>query len=264
MFSAMWAGRDFAYRLQTALLTTQNVVAATGPFQRPVIPPIIAEESGIEQLHSSSYRNPQQLPHGAVLVVGAGSSGTQIAMELMRSGRQVVLSVGAHDRPPRRYRGRDFVWWLGVLGKWDAQEVEPGREHVTISVSGADGGHTVDFRQLAEEGLTLVGLTQTFDKGTLTFAPDLAANLAAGDANYLSVLDEADAYIIANGLDFPEEPAARSVFPILSVSAHRSSNWIWSRPVLPQSSGPQAMHRTTTGSTLRYLTVPAGQYIGVE
>lgn len=95
------------------------VVAATGPFQVPRIPPIAPDHPELTQLHSSAYRNPGQLPDGAVLVVGAGSSGVQIADELLRSGRDVYLSVGPHDRPPRSYRGRDFVWWLGVLGKWD-------------------------------------------------------------------------------------------------------------------------------------------------
>jgi putative flavoprotein involved in K+ transport len=151
------------------------------------------------------------LPEGAVLVVGAGSSGVQIADELLGAGRRVYLSVGPHDRPPRSYRGRDFVWWLGVLGKWDAAALEPGLEHVTIAVSGAHGGHTVDFRHLAERGMTLVGRTESFDDGKIRFAPDLAANLARGDANYLSVLDEADAYVARNGLDLPEEPEAREI-----------------------------------------------------
>ncbi|VVN88300.1 putative oxidoreductase CzcO [Pseudomonas fluorescens] len=75
-----------------------------------------------------------------MLVVGAGSSGVQIADELQRSGRQVYLSIGAHDRPPRAYRNRDFCWWLGVLGEWDQAAMKPGREHVTIAVSGAHGG----------------------------------------------------------------------------------------------------------------------------
>lgn len=84
-----------------------------------------------------------------MLVVGAGSSGVQIADELQRAGRDVYLSVGPHDRPPRGYLGRDFCWWLGVLGEWDAEVMRPGKEHVTIVVSGARGGHTVDFRCLA-------------------------------------------------------------------------------------------------------------------
>jgi putative flavoprotein involved in K+ transport len=174
---------------------------------------VVPETAAITQLHSNAYRNPGQLPEGAVLVVGAGSSGGQIADELLQAGRRVYLSVGPHDRPPRRYRERDFVWWLGVLGKWDAAAPGPGTEHVTISVSGAHGGHTVDFRRLAARGMTLVGRTETFGDGVVTFAPDLAANVAQGDVNYLSLLDEADAYITRNGLDLPEEPDARIIDP---------------------------------------------------
>ena len=112
-------------------------------------------------------------------MVGAGSSGVQIADELQRAGKQVYLSVGPHDRPPRAYRGRDFCWWLGVLGEWDAEVMRPGKEHVTIAVSGARGGHTVDFRRLAHQGITLVGLTKSFDDGVVTFEPDLAKTLLA-------------------------------------------------------------------------------------
>ena len=168
-------------------------------------------DTPVTQLHSSAYRNPAQLPEGAVLVVGAGSSGVQIADELQQAGRQVYLSVGPHDRPPRSYRGRDFVWWLGVLGKWDAAAPGPGTEHVTIAVSGADGGHTVNFRRLAEQGMKLVGRSESCEQGVMRFANDLADNLNQGDANLLSVLDEADAYIERNGLDLPAEPEARVI-----------------------------------------------------
>ena len=148
------------FRVETSdgTFEARYVVAATGAFQRPIIPAVVPDSAGIPQIHSSSYRNPQQLPDGAVLVVGAGSSGVQIADELQQSGRQVYLAVGPHDRPPRSYRGRDFCWWLGVLGKWDAATPPRGAEHVTIAVSGAHGGHTVDFRALATSGITLVGV----------------------------------------------------------------------------------------------------------
>src|SRR6185503_13298843 len=116
------AGRP-GFRVETSggVIEANNVVAATGPFQRPIIPPLVPEEAGVLQIHSSAYRNPRQLPAGAVLVVGAGSPGTQIADELRQAGRRVYLSVGPHERPPRAYRGLDFCWWLGVLGKWDAE-----------------------------------------------------------------------------------------------------------------------------------------------
>ena len=208
------AGRP-GFRVETSdgEIEADSVVAATGPFQRPLIPAVVPEDAGVLQMHSTGYRNPGQLPEGAVLVVGAGSSGTQIAEELMQAGRQVYLSVGPHDRPPRSYRARDFCWWLGVLGKWDAATVDPDMAHVTIAVSGAQGGHTVDFRRLAAGGMTLVGMTRNFDDGVMHFASDLAGNIALGDANYLSMLDEADAYVARNGLDLPEEPEARIIDP---------------------------------------------------
>ncbi|MBN9073745.1 MAG: NAD(P)-binding domain-containing protein [Rhizobiales bacterium] len=215
------AGRP-GFRVETSqgVIEARNVVAATGPFQRPVMPPIVPENSGILQIHSNAYRNPAQLPEGAVLVVGAGSSGVQIADELVRAGRKVYLSVGPHDRPPRSYRGRDFCWWLGVLGKWDMETPGPGTEHVTIAVSGARGGETVDFRRLAAQGITLVGMTQAYKDGVMTFAPDLAKNIAGGDANLFSLLDEADAYVERNGIDLPEEPEARKLDPDPDCVAH--------------------------------------------
>lgn len=203
----------FTIETSEGVIEANRVVAATGPFQHPVIPPIAPKDSRITQIHSAEYFNPQQLPDGAVLVVGAGSSGVQIADELNRAGKQVYLSVGAHDRPPRAYRNRDFCWWLGVLGLWDAEIMQPGREHVTIAVSGAHGGKTVDFRALANQGVTLVGLTKAFNDGKVTFQEDLSKNVAAGDANYLALLDAADAYVERNGLDLPEEPEARTMLP---------------------------------------------------
>lgn len=207
-------GGLFVAETSQGMIEARNVIAATGPFQKPVIPDIVPEAAGIVQLHSAHYRNPAQLPAGAVMVVGAGSSGVQIADELRRAGRSVYLAVGAHDRPPRRYRGRDFVWWLGVLGHWNAEVRAPSMAHVTIAVSGARGGHTVDFRDLAAAGITLVGRAERYENGALRFAPDLAARIAEGDANYLSLLDEADAYIAREGLDFPEEPEARKLGPL--------------------------------------------------
>ncbi|MDP3894337.1 NAD(P)/FAD-dependent oxidoreductase [Nocardioides sp.] len=201
--------RGFRVETSEGVIDAQFVVAATGPFQRPVIPPIVPDGAVPVQIHSSDYRNPDQLPEGGVLVVGAGSSGVQIADELQRAGREVHLSVGPHDRPPRSYRGRDFCWWLGVLGLWDLETPPAGAEHVTIAVSGARGGHTVNFRALAAQGINLVGRTESYADGVLRFSSDLADNIAAGDANYLALLDEADAWVERNGADLPEEPEAR-------------------------------------------------------
>ena len=206
-------GTGIVVETSKGTIEARNIVAATGPFQTPVIPSVLPDLDGIIQIHSTAYRNPGQLAQGAVMVVGAGSSGTQIADELRHSGREVYLSVGPHDRPPRSYRGRDFCWWLGVLGKWQAKTPPAGKEHVTIAVSGANGGKTVDFRRLAENGITLVGRTQGYTGGKLQFSPDLAKNIAEGDANYLSVLREADNYIAREGLNFPPEPEAHIIPP---------------------------------------------------
>lgn len=227
------------FRVETSagVIEATNVVAATGPFQRPVYPQILPSDPAILQIHSNAYRNPGQIPEGAVLVVGAGSSGTQIADELCRAGRRTFLSVGPHDRPPRTYRGEDFCWWLGVLGLWDLATPNPGTEHVTIAVSGAYGGRSIDFRRLAAEGITLLGMTEGAEAGRLRFASDLAENLARGDASYLALLDQADAWVERNGLDLPEEPAARQIPPDpdcvtnpirqLDLGAEKVSTVIW-------------------------------------
>ncbi len=208
------AGRPgFHIATSDGVFEAMHVVAATGPFQKPIIPAVVPETAGIVQIHSNAYHNPGQLPDGAVLVVGGGASGVQIADELAREGKTVYLSIGPHGRYPRRYRGRDYCWWLGVLGLWDVPAPEPGTEHISIAVSGAYGGYTVDFRRLAAQGITLVGMTRSFEGGVIRFAPDLVDNVVRGDADYLSVLDEADAYVARNGIELPEEPEARVIDP---------------------------------------------------
>ncbi len=96
-----------------------------------------------------------------------------------------------------------------MLGKWDISAAAPGTQHVTIAVSGAKGGHTVDFRELAHQGVILTGRTQSFEDDKVIFDQDLASNIALGDAYYSQLLDEADAYVVRNGLDLPEDPDAR-------------------------------------------------------
>ncbi len=255
------AGRP-GFRVETSdgVIEARYVVAATGPFQRPVIPAVVPDDAGPMQIHSSGYRNPEQLPDGAVLVVGAGSSGVQIADELLRSGRRVFLSVGPHDRPPRSYRGRDFCWWLGVLGKWDAETPPPGAEHVTIAVSGADGGHTVDFRDLAARGMTLLGRTLSYGDGTLQLAPDLGVNIAKGDANYLSLLERGRRLRRAQR---PRPAGGAGGAPAGAAPGQRqrsrSSSSTSRRPASPRSSGRRASASTTAGCRSTPSTSGAGR-----
>ena len=164
------------------------------------------------QIHSNAYRNPGQLPEGAVLVVGAGSSGAQIADELLRAGRRVYLSVGPHDRPPRRYRGARFRLVAGGAGPVGRQDPRTG--HGTCHDRGQRRPWRPDRRfpapcRARHDAAGPGGTVQA--TACMHFAPDLARNIAAGDANYLSVLDAADAYVAKNGLDLPEEPEARKI-----------------------------------------------------
>jgi putative flavoprotein involved in K+ transport len=107
-------GAGFIAETTDGTITADNVVVATGPYQRNLVPDLLGDHP-VFQVHAADYRNPGQLPPGAVLVAGAGASGAQIAEELLQAGRRVYLSVGRHRRLPRRYRGRDLIWWLAEM-----------------------------------------------------------------------------------------------------------------------------------------------------
>jgi len=208
------AGADgFIAETPGSRFTASNVVVATGAFQRPVVPDLLAGESGLFQVHSSRYRNPQQLPPGAVLVIGAGNSGSQIADELSRAGRRVFLSIGRHRRVPRHYRGRNLHWWMDVLGITTTSPEKRGADRSPIILTGAYGGYTVDFRQFAARGIVLLGRAERAEPGVVHFAADLAERLAHGDAAFRTFLAAADAYVAREGLEFPADPAAWTVTP---------------------------------------------------
>lgn len=208
--TALCQDADGMFRAETAAgaIAARNVVVATGPYQRPVVPDLAARIP-VHQVHAAAYANAGQLPPGGVLVVGSGASGAQIAEELLRAGHQVFLAVGQHRRMPRRYRGRDFIRWLEDMGLDQTPTAQRGPDQRLPLITGAYGGHTIDFRDFAARGITLLGHLTGADGGTLHFAADLAETVASGDAAYLGFLDLVDAYIVRNGLDAPAEPAAR-------------------------------------------------------
>ncbi len=189
-----------------------QVVIATGGYHDAIIPPYAsAIEPAITQLHSSDYRNPQQLPDGAVLVVGTGQSGAQIAEDLHLAGRRVHLCVGEAPRVARFYRGRDVVEWLDRMGFYDIPvERHPLREGVRDKtnhyVTGRDGGRDIDLRRFALEGMTLHGSLDLVRDGRAHFRADLAANLDDADATSASIKRSIDAWIAEHGVVAPEEP----------------------------------------------------------
>jgi len=206
-------GAKSAGAKSTGSIFASTVVIATGPYQRPVIPELVEDVDHLFQVHASAYKRPEQLPAGAVLVVGSGASGAQIAEELLRSGRRVYLSVGRHKRMPRRYRGRDLIWWLEEMGLDQTPVEKRGADATLPLITGAYGGHTVDFRSYAQQGITLLGRLEAGRGRTLKFAADLGEALACGDAAYDAFLDSVDAFIERHKMRLAVEPAARKVRP---------------------------------------------------
>jgi len=193
--------------------TAGQVVVATGPYQVPRTPRLAERiPEDVTQVHSAAYRAPGELPPGPVLVVGTGQSGCQIAEDLHLAGRQVHLAVGSAPRVARRYRGRDVVAWLDEMGYYrraitDFADADAVRFRANHYVTGRDGGHDIDLRAFAAEGMTLHGrLTGVSTAGTVTFAADLEGNLDAADAVSESIKDSIDAYIAGEGISAPAEP----------------------------------------------------------
>jgi putative flavoprotein involved in K+ transport len=202
-------GSAFLADTPEGTIAARNVVVATGPYQRPIVPDLLRNED-ILQVHASAYKAPDQLPAGVVLIVGSGASGAQIAEELLRAGRRVLLSVGRHKRMPRRYRGHDLIWWLSEMGLDQTPVAERGPDATLPLITGAYGGHTIDLRAYAEQGIALLGRLRSAAAGILHFAEDLQTSLAYGDAAYSAFLDRADAYVEQKRLPLPVERQARA------------------------------------------------------
>ncbi|MFM0727567.1 MSMEG_0569 family flavin-dependent oxidoreductase [Paraburkholderia strydomiana] len=199
----------FAVATSQGDFTADQVVVASGGYHTPIVPRMAERlPAQILQLQSSEYRNPQALPEGAVMVVGSGQSGAQIAEDLHLAGRKVVLAVGEAPRCARFYRGRDVVDWLADMKYYDMPvEKHPLREGVRDNtnhyVTGRDGGRDIDLRKFAAEGMELYGRLEDLRDGRLHFTPNLAANLDDADDTYNRINASIDGFIEKNGIDAP-------------------------------------------------------------
>ena len=207
--------------------TADQVVVSSGGYHQPVIPRMAERlPEHTFQLHSAQYKNAAQLPEGAVLVVGSGQSGAQIAEDLHLAGRQVYLATGEAPRCARFYRGRDVVEWLHDMGYYDISVKEHPLGESVVSktnhyVTGRDGGRDIDLRRFANEGMELYGPLVDFDGDNLLFRPTLAANLRSADETYNSINARIDAWIEQQGIETAEGPSVYE--PVWEVAAERSS-----------------------------------------
>jgi putative flavoprotein involved in K+ transport len=207
----------FALSVPDGTIHGRNVVVATGPFQRPRIPEFSHTlPKSIAHTDPTRYRRPEDLPDGAVLVVGSGASGCQIADELLHAGRTVFLSVSRHRRAPRRFRGRDVYWWLERMGRLD-QTIDslPGRRWPpALSVTGVRGGYDVDVRQMAADGIRVLGRVLDASHSRVTIARNANELLDQADEALTEFLDAARQFAAANpDLELGDEEPAQSPAP---------------------------------------------------
>ena len=209
-------GGGFSVATDQGVWHAAHVVVATGWCDRPHVPRVASGlSSSIAQLTPSTYRNPDQLPPGNVLVVGASASGVQVADELAGAGRHVALAAGSHTRIPRRYRGLDIFWWLDQMGTFtktiDAlPDPERARREPSLQLVGRPDGRSLDLVSLEAAGVRLSGRLVGIDGTAVRFADDLPATSAAADARMERVLNDIDAFIHERGLDrevLPRHPS---------------------------------------------------------
>ncbi|MEM8612386.1 MAG: MSMEG_0569 family flavin-dependent oxidoreductase [Cyanobacteria bacterium P01_H01_bin.105] len=269
-----------------------QVVVATGGYHTPKIPRMAERlPAHITQLHSSEYKNPETLPEGAVMVVGTGQSGCQIAEDLHLAGKQVHLCVGGAPRSPRTYRGKDVVDWLDQMGYYDMSiDSHPQKESVRTKtnhyVTGRDGGREIDLRRFATEGMCLYGKLNHIQAEHLEFKDDLRHNLNQADAVAESIKQTIDAYIEKNQLDAPIEPAYQPIWEpetsplsldletanvstvIWSTGYHTDFSWI-DIPVFDGKGYPGHERGVTTVQGLYFLGLPwlytwgSGRFSGI-
>jgi putative flavoprotein involved in K+ transport len=264
----------FALETSSGNYTANHVCIATGGYHRPITPRMAERlPPRLEQIHANNYRNPGQLSEGAVLVVGTGQSGCQIAEDLHLAGRKVHLCVGSAPRVSRFYRGRDVVDWLHDMGHYDLPVTQhPMHEGVRGKanhyVTGREGGRDIDLRKFALEGMRLHGHLAAVDGESIAFAEDLKRNLDEADRVNESIKDGIDNFIAERAIDAPTESRYIPVWqpPVsdlpISLAAENINSIIWCVGYAPDFSWVHLPVFTGRGapSHLRGVTAIPGLY----
>jgi putative flavoprotein involved in K+ transport len=234
------SGNGFRVVTNRGVWSASSVVVATGYCDRPAVP---AASRGVApsiwQMVPRDYRRPDQLPAGGVLVVGASSTGVQLADEIQRSGRQVTLAVGRHTRLPRRHRGRDILWWLDQLGVLSqaadaVQNIERSRRQPSLQLVGKPDHSSVDLAVLHDEGVRLVGRVRTIDGHRVSLEDDLLATTAGADIKLADIFTRIDRFIATTGIAAAPPEPFHSTWPLsanapdsLNLKAERINTVIW-------------------------------------
>ena len=286
------ADGGFALETSAGAMTADAVVLAVSGYHLPNVPRMSDRlDDSVTQLHSSAYRNPDQLPPGEVLVIGSGQSGCQIAEDLHLAGRKVHLAVGSAPRCPRVYRGREAVEWLDDLGQYDLpvdqhKMKEKVRKNANHYLTGRDGGRDIDLRKFALEGMLLYGRLKDIQDGRLAFADDLANNLDNADRVYNGICGLIDEHIARSSIEAPSQlhyqpvwqpqapamildPAAAGISTIIWTTGFRS-DWSWIElPIFDGAGYPTHKRGVTSMDGIYVLGLPwlytwgSGRFVGV-
>jgi putative flavoprotein involved in K+ transport len=209
------AGDRFVVTTPDGQIGCRAVVIASGAYNRPSVPPVAAGVPGaIEQVTPFTYRGPEHLPDGGVLVVGASATGVQLAAELRRSGRPVVLSIGEHVRLPRVYRGRDVLWWMDQAGVWDQRhdqldDLTRARKLPSPQLVGSPDRASLDLRALLDLGVEPVGRFAAVRDGRALFSGGLRNVVALADLKMDRLLGTFDEWAAAAGRAAEAGPVER-------------------------------------------------------
>jgi putative flavoprotein involved in K+ transport len=232
-------GAPAGYRVTTdrGVWRARSVVVATGDSADPAVPAVAAETpTGVASIHASRYRSPEALAPGGVLVVGAGPTGQQLALEVARAGRRVTIAVGRHARMPRRYRGRDIWCWLQALGQLDESrddvpDLEVAKRAPSLPLSGNRGGEQLDLSVLHAAGVDVVGRLRGFVGRHALFGGELLHEVDEAERRLRRVLAAVDDHVRTTGIEAPEDEIPAFGLPAapasLDLRAAGVTNVVW-------------------------------------